>query len=576
MASDALDVTEAAGAVDALLGEGGQIGRDGLCTVEPCGRKPVAIIGGTGYVGRLLARRLLTHPTMCLGFIVGSKRSEGMVYQDVWEEKEAALMKNYGSQLWSAMPFPPQLAGIKVASLEAVLESECKIAISCVAPDVGYIEDILTNAGCKVYSISPYKRSENLTVPEVNPSQIPHAVDKSLFKSPNCVSVGTTLALKAIDDAFGLCKASVCTFQSLSGRGDAMYPAELVQGNIYPVWNTKERTEVYIGNEICALVNLPHDCLTVRAHRVGVHIGHFVDVRVNVRCPELMTTVDAVNKAFDAFAPLGELCGPEMPSLPPKPLKVIHEVGAPRPATHNQEYGGMQVAVGNVKLDDGVWDLCFSLVVNNMIRGAYGAALLMAEYHLYLQSHPGACEKLLKQYRHLDTKQTVPEATPITGPASSIAGAVQIPAPVPAARTNTLTSSAALRARARRARPTRPSTTRRSRAATCTGTTPPPTHGSRSTRAPASGAGGRPTRRRRSRSTTRRAAAGGARGRSRSTTARRPSSSGSSAASPPPRSTRWTAMCCRAPAARPPSSRWAVRRWRRRAAARRSRSTAGR
>ena len=53
-------------------GEGGQVGADGLCTLEPCGRSAVAIIGGTGYVGRLLARRLLSHPTLCLGPIVGS------------------------------------------------------------------------------------------------------------------------------------------------------------------------------------------------------------------------------------------------------------------------------------------------------------------------------------------------------------------------------------------------------------------------------------------------------------------------------------------------------------------------
>ena len=149
--------------VSVLLGEGGQIRAES--TMEPQGRMPVAIIGGTGYVGRLLARRLLNHPTMCLGFVVGSKRSEGQSYQDVWEEKEAALMNNYGSQLWTAMPFPPEMAGLKVASLEDVLKSDCKIAISCVAPDVGYIEDILTNGGVCVYSISPYKRSENLTVP---------------------------------------------------------------------------------------------------------------------------------------------------------------------------------------------------------------------------------------------------------------------------------------------------------------------------------------------------------------------------------------------------------------------------
>jgi hypothetical protein len=92
-----LDAMLAPAAVDIsdepLLGEGGQIGKD-LCTMEPRGRHSVAIIGGTGYVGRLLARRLLSHPTMYLGFIVGSKRSEGQLYQDVWEEKEAALMKN--------------------------------------------------------------------------------------------------------------------------------------------------------------------------------------------------------------------------------------------------------------------------------------------------------------------------------------------------------------------------------------------------------------------------------------------------------------------------------------------------
>ena len=50
----------------------------------------------------------------------------------------------------------------------------------------------------------------------------------------------------------------------------------------------------------------------------------------------------------------------------------------------------MQVAVGNVKLNDGVWDVLFSLVVNNMVRGAYGAALLMAEYYEHLKSHPAA------------------------------------------------------------------------------------------------------------------------------------------------------------------------------------------
>ncbi|KAL3892659.1 MAG: hypothetical protein SGPRY_014915 [Prymnesium sp.] len=186
---------------------------DVVCSLNPMGRTPVAIIGGTGYVGRLLAQRLLSHPTLCLGPIVGSKRSEGMLFQQVWEQKEAALMQNYGSQLWSSLSFPAQLEGMVVSSLDDLLGGECRVAISCVAPDVGYIEDILVNAGCKVFSISPYKRMENLTIPEVNPERIPASIEQSLFKSPNCVSVGTSIALKAISEAYGIEKCNVCTFQ---------------------------------------------------------------------------------------------------------------------------------------------------------------------------------------------------------------------------------------------------------------------------------------------------------------------------------------------------------------------------
>ena len=69
--------------------------------------------------------------------------------------------------------------------------------------------------GIKVFSISPYKRMENLMVLEVNPEHLTKNLEKVhicgakipvasavipipqvLFKSPNCVSVGASLALK--------------------------------------------------------------------------------------------------------------------------------------------------------------------------------------------------------------------------------------------------------------------------------------------------------------------------------------------------------------------------------------------
>ena len=82
------------------IAEGGYTALDGLCSAKSHGRRPMAIIGGTGYVGRLVARRRLPRPPLCLGPVVGSKRSEGQLYQQVWEQKERALMQNYGNQLW--------------------------------------------------------------------------------------------------------------------------------------------------------------------------------------------------------------------------------------------------------------------------------------------------------------------------------------------------------------------------------------------------------------------------------------------------------------------------------------------
>lgn len=51
----------------------------------------VAILGGTGYVGRLLCRRLVDHPDFCVGAVVGSSRSVGRAFKEVWETKEQQM-----------------------------------------------------------------------------------------------------------------------------------------------------------------------------------------------------------------------------------------------------------------------------------------------------------------------------------------------------------------------------------------------------------------------------------------------------------------------------------------------------
>merc|ERR1719424_2804315 len=161
-----------------------------------------------------------------------------------------------------------------------------------------------------------------------------------------------------------------------------------------------------------------------------------------------MDRPEDVNRMFESFAPMRALAG-HLPSLPPHPISVQREVGTPRPATHNMEYGGMQVAVGNVKLNDGMWDVLFSLVVNNMVRGAYGAALLMAEYYEHLKSHPAALATATPAHAATNGASPSPRGGPST-PKDKMLGDESddevVEAEVPAPVSHDLTSDAAVSA----------------------------------------------------------------------------------------------------------------------------------
>jgi len=384
---------------------------------------PVSVIGGTGLVGRHLVKYLLNHPIFTVGFIVGSSKSAGRPFHDVWIEKESTLVNHYGMDLWTPEPYPKKLADLRVSSLKQLLawghgsgegkgENEnydvandteyspkFKYAISCVAPAVGFVEDELVAAGFKVFSISPYKRGQNLCVLEANYLKLDTGIDTMLFKSPNCVTCGSCVALSALSSKFGKFKnISITTFQSLSGRGDAKYPKEWVHGNVLPLRLASEKTESLIKKEIKTV--LSHSLVgdvSVTAYRVSVQRGHLVDIRVKFEQDSSDITIDNIVKCMQEFKPLADIQkSGSLYSLPEYSINVNLESGFPRPKTHYKGRtteiakdskseslctDGMRVSVGNFLIKDGVYDVCFTLVVDNIAKGAYGAALQMMEYY---------------------------------------------------------------------------------------------------------------------------------------------------------------------------------------------------
>jgi aspartate-semialdehyde dehydrogenase len=86
-------------------------------------------------------------------------------------------------------------------------------------------------AGCVVIDNTSQFRYEDdipLVVPEVNPAAVAQYTNRGIIANPNCSTIQMLVALKPIQDAVGIERINVATYQAVSGTGkDAI--EELVQ-----------------------------------------------------------------------------------------------------------------------------------------------------------------------------------------------------------------------------------------------------------------------------------------------------------------------------------------------------------
>jgi len=340
---------------------------------------PVAVLGATGMVGRRLTNLLIGHPSFKTDLLIGSTETTGLLYRDVWEAKERTLQQHYGEGFWKTHAFPSALAGFRLSRMEDLIESNVEIVFSSLPERAGFLEATLLRHDVTIFSNSPFRRMDPgvpLIVPEVNAQAMQSG---RLIKNPNCVTSGLVLVLQPILSHYGLREVVVTTYQSLSGRGDSKYPAEFVIGNIYPLHAGEENTELYIKQEVAKILG-DYFLLSVTCNRTYVQEGHFVEVRIKTEKP--VESADHVANLLLDFNPLKHL---KSHTNPERPITVLKERGKPRPAQDAYYGGGMSIAVGNLSAEDDVFDLRLTYVVNNLIRGAAGGALLNAELWLSQQ-----------------------------------------------------------------------------------------------------------------------------------------------------------------------------------------------
>lgn len=175
----------------------------------------VGILGATGAVGQKFISLLHQHPWFEVSAVAASERSAGKLYRDAahWLEETE---------------LPVHVAELTVQDASNSL-LDCDFVFSGLDSSVaGEIEERYARAGYPVISNAKNFRMNAgvpLLIPEVNPDHLDlidaqdWGSDGYIVTNPNCASVGLTMVLKPLHDAFGIELVHVTTMQALSGAG---------------------------------------------------------------------------------------------------------------------------------------------------------------------------------------------------------------------------------------------------------------------------------------------------------------------------------------------------------------------
>lgn len=337
-------------------------------------RIPVAVLGATGAVGQRLVSLLDGHPRFVLAEVAASERSAGKTYA------EATRWILPGD-------IPREARGLVVTSVETALSSPvCLSALDAAVADT--VELLQASRGKLVVSNTKSFRMRPdvpLVIPEVNAdhfglldAQPWHAQGGGIVTNPNCSVVGLAMALAPLDRAFGIARVAVTTMQALSGAGYPGVPSLDALGNVIPfIEGEEEKIErepkKILGRLEGGRVVDAEFPISVSVNRVAVRDGHTESVFLDLK---KKASLEDVRAALEAFTGEPQRLG--LPSAPARPIVVREERDRPQPARDVEAGNGMTVTVGRLRPDP-VFDVKFTLLVHNTVRGAAGAALLNAE-----------------------------------------------------------------------------------------------------------------------------------------------------------------------------------------------------
>ena len=330
----------------------------------------VGILGATGAVGQRFVSLLDSHPWFEVEVLAASERSSGKKYTDAANWILKGDIPEYARDM-KVVGTEPKECG-KVDLVFSALPSAIAAETEQKFLDAGYF--ISSNsASFRMHSDVP------LVIPEVNPEHLKLLETQKwkgrIVTNPNCSAIQLVIALKPLQDKFGLEKVSVTTMQALSGAGYPGVPSLAIISNVIPyIENEEEKVETeplkILGKLDGNKVKNETFAISASCNRVAVQDGHFESVSVKLKKP---ATVHEIEKCLSEFR--GAPQELKLPTAPEKPIIVRKEKDRPQPS---KDLADMAIIVGRVR-EDKVLDFKFNVLGHNTVRGAAGAAVLNAE-----------------------------------------------------------------------------------------------------------------------------------------------------------------------------------------------------
>lgn len=337
---------------------------------------PVAVLAATGSVGQRFVQLLDQHPMFEVVALTASDRTVGQKYGQACHWILAGEMPAWAAE----MTIQPTAVGSVAVPL----------AFSALPADAAVeIEPAFARAGTLICSnASAYRNEPDVAIllPEVNPEQAEilkvqrrlRGWTGGIVTNSNCTSTGMTVALKALQDAFGLRRVFAVSLQALSGAGYPGVSSLDIIDNVIPFiqgeedkveWEPRKMLGQVRGDEI-----IPADFqISAHTNRVAVVDGHIVCLSVEL---ERKASPEEAALALQAYR--APEVSRDLPSAPQPVIVVRAEANRPQPRLDRMTGSGMTTVVGRVRTDP-LFDLKLVVLSHNTIRGAAGGSIYNAE-----------------------------------------------------------------------------------------------------------------------------------------------------------------------------------------------------